>query len=61
MPTPPNTPDFDQGLCGTCVRPAHASRENEGYSDCCNDRIEYGDEARASWNDEQAYQRREVA
>jgi hypothetical protein len=33
------------GICGTCAQPALATRENEGYSDCCNDRIEYGEEA----------------
>jgi hypothetical protein len=33
------------GICGTCACEAHATPENEGYSDCCNDRIEYGDEA----------------
>lgn len=33
------------GICGTCAQPAHATPENEGYSDCCNDRIEYGAEA----------------
>lgn len=27
--------------CGTCFQIAHPSRENEGYSCCCNDRIEY--------------------
>lgn len=34
------------GICGTCARPANATAENQGYSNCCNDRIEYGDEAR---------------
>jgi hypothetical protein len=33
------------GICGTCGREAGATRSNEGYSDCCNDRIEYGLEA----------------
>lgn len=33
------------GTCGTCGRDATATAENEGYSSCCNDRIEYGDEA----------------
>jgi hypothetical protein len=33
------------GLCGTCCNPAAATFENEGYSSCCNDRIEYGGEA----------------
>ena len=33
------------GICGTCASPAEATAENEGYSDCCNDRIEYGAEA----------------
>lgn len=33
------------GVCGTCARPAEATAGNEGYSDCCNDRIEYGVEA----------------
>jgi len=36
------------GVCGTCARPAEATAENEGYSYCCNDRIEYGDEAAAT-------------
>ncbi|MGH7164044.1 MAG: hypothetical protein ACREIS_00795 [Nitrospiraceae bacterium] len=26
--------------CGTCLRPAAVTPENEGYSHCCNDRIE---------------------
>jgi hypothetical protein len=34
-----------QGICGTCAQPTEATSANEGYSDCCNDRIEYGDEA----------------
>lgn len=34
------------GICGTCAEPAEATGENEGYSYCCNDRIEYDDEAR---------------
>lgn len=29
------------GWCGTCGEEARATAENEGYSDCCNDRIEY--------------------
>ena len=33
------------GTCGTCGRDAAATAENEGYSSCCNDRIEYGLEA----------------
>jgi hypothetical protein len=33
------------GICGTCCSYAAATPENEGYSDCCNDRIEYGAEA----------------
>lgn len=33
------------GICGTCAEPATATYENEGYSGCCNDRIEYGSEA----------------
>lgn len=33
------------GICGTCANPANATCENEGYSSCCNDRIEYGLEA----------------
>ena len=33
------------GICGTCGREAEATESNEGYSDCCNDRIEYGLEA----------------
>jgi endogenous inhibitor of DNA gyrase (YacG/DUF329 family) len=33
------------GTCGTCGRDAVANAENQGYSGCCNDRIEYGDEA----------------
>lgn len=33
------------GICGTCGREAEATSSNEGYSDCCNDRIEYGMEA----------------
>lgn len=33
------------GICGTCGREAEATSANEGYSDCCNDRIAYGDEA----------------
>ena len=33
------------GTCGTCGRDATATADNEGYSSCCNDRIEYGDEA----------------
>lgn len=33
------------GTCGTCGRDATATAENEGYSSCCNDRIEYGEEA----------------
>lgn len=33
------------GICGTCAEPATATAENEGYSYCCNDRIEYGAEA----------------
>jgi hypothetical protein len=33
------------GTCGTCGRDAEATGENEGYSYCCNDRIEYGIEA----------------
>ena len=33
------------GTCGTCGRDAIATPENEGYSDCCNDRIEYDEEA----------------
>lgn len=33
------------GICGTCACPAEATAENEGYSSCCNDRIEYGEEA----------------
>lgn len=33
------------GVCGTCGCRAEATEENEGYSDCCNDRIEYGVEA----------------
>jgi hypothetical protein len=36
------------GICGTCARPAEATAENEGYSYCCNDRIEYGAEAEAT-------------
>lgn len=36
------------GICGTCAEPAEATAENEGYSYCCNDRIEYGDEAAAT-------------
>lgn len=36
------------GICGTCCQPANATSENEGYSDCCNDRIEYGQEAMES-------------
>ena len=31
--------------CGCCGQPATGTRENEGYSDCCNDRIVYGKEA----------------
>jgi hypothetical protein len=34
-----------EGVCGTCAQPAQATAENEGYSYCCNDRIEYGAEA----------------
>ena len=34
-----------KGICGTCGGNAEATAENEGYSYCCNDRIEYGDEA----------------
>lgn len=34
-----------KGICGTCACEAEATFENEGYSDCCNDRIEYGLEA----------------
>jgi hypothetical protein len=37
--------DWNQGICGTCASPATATAENEGYSYCCNDRIEYGEEA----------------
>lgn len=37
--------DFNKGVCGTCARPAEATFSNQGYSDCCNDRIEYGAEA----------------
>lgn len=33
------------GTCGTCGRDAEATQDNEGYSYCCNDRIEYGEEA----------------
>jgi hypothetical protein len=33
------------GTCGTCARRAEATQSNEGYSDCCNDRIEYDLEA----------------
>ena len=29
------------GICGTCGREARDTAENGGYSDCCNDRIEY--------------------
>lgn len=36
------------GTCGTCGRDAEATAENEGYSNCCNDRIEYGAEAEAT-------------
>jgi len=36
------------GTCGTCGRDAEATAENEGYSDCCNDRIEYDEEAAAT-------------
>lgn len=32
-------------MTGTCGQDARATAENQGYSDCCNDRIEYGDEA----------------
>jgi hypothetical protein len=38
-----------EGMCGTCCRRARHTPENEGYSDCCDDRIEYGSEARSSW------------
>lgn len=34
------------GICGTCARAAEATPGNEGYSDCCRDRIEYDAEAR---------------
>lgn len=33
------------GTCGTCGRDAEATPSNEGYSDCCNDRIAYDAEA----------------
>lgn len=36
------------GICGTCLSPAAATYENEGYSFCCNDRIEYDGEAAES-------------
>jgi hypothetical protein len=36
------------GTCGTCGRDADSNASNQGYSDCCNDRIEYGDEAEAT-------------
>lgn len=36
---------YEVGICGTCGEQAAATPENEGYSDCCLDRIEYGMEA----------------
>ncbi len=33
------------GTCMTCGSDAEATAGNEGYSDCCNDRIAYGAEA----------------
>ena len=40
------SPDVDVTAprCGTCCGIAHPTQENEGYSSCCNDRIEYPDE-----------------
>lgn len=40
-----NTDHNHLSICGTCARHAEATSENEGYSDCCNDRIAYGEEA----------------
>lgn len=39
--------DGDASRCGTCYRIAEANGENEGYSSCCNDRIEYPGEYNA--------------
>lgn len=44
-PKEPTVYQSPQGICGTCLRPATATFENEGYSSCCNDRIAYDDEA----------------
>jgi hypothetical protein len=40
------------GICGTCAQPARATAENEGYSSCCNDRIEYFEEAQDTVNED---------
>jgi hypothetical protein len=33
-------------VCGTCRQPAVRTPGNQGYSECCNDRIEDADERR---------------
>jgi len=38
-------PEPNLSICGTCGQDAEATSDNEGYSSCCNDRIEYGNEA----------------
>lgn len=36
----PSSIDQETPRCGTCWAPATRTADNEGYSSCCNDRIE---------------------
>lgn len=40
--------DLTIDRCGCCLGPAKATPANEGYSDCCGDRIEHPDEYTAN-------------